>query len=58
MVALTLNKGMAYDGIRNPVSQRERRGFSFSWIPIRYIRFTNLCAHGKKPQVLTSPNFM
>jgi hypothetical protein len=24
--ALTLNKGMAYDGIRNPVSHRERRG--------------------------------
>jgi len=36
IVPLTLNKGMAYDGIRNPVSHRERRGFAFGWIPIRY----------------------
>jgi hypothetical protein len=29
MVALTLNKEMAYDGIRSPAFHIERRGFAF-----------------------------
>jgi len=52
---------MAYDRIRNPVSHREGRGFAFSWISIRYLRLTNLCAFGKitqRKKKLISQNFL
>jgi hypothetical protein len=48
---------MAYDGIRNPASQIERRGFAFSWIPIRYSNIDKKPCIGKKAQVLKSTNF-
>ena len=59
MVALTLNKGMAYDGIRSPVSHRERRGFAFDRIPIRYpntdlISYSNMISDQRNDCIVKS----
>jgi hypothetical protein len=54
MFALTLNKGMAYDAIKSPVSQRERWGFFFGWIPIRYHNTGNRPCNGKITKILTN----
>jgi hypothetical protein len=50
MHALTLNKVMTYDGIRNPASQIGRQGFAFGWIPIRYQNIGNRPCIGKITQ--------